>query len=52
MIVIIVVVVVVVAGAVIVIDVSIGCGIVEYYCFFIIIIVGPPNLPDTAWLLK
>ena len=26
--------------------------VVEYYCFFIIIIVGAPYLPDPVWPLK
>ena len=26
--------------------------VIEYYCFFIIIIVGPPNLADPVWPLK
>ena len=26
--------------------------VVGYYCFFLIIIVGPPNLPDPVWPLK
>ena len=26
--------------------------VIEYHCFFLIIIVGPPYFPDTVWLLK
>ena len=26
--------------------------VVEYYCFFIIVIVGPQNLPDPVWPRK
>ena len=29
-----------------------GLVVVEHYCFFIIIIAGPPYFPDPVWPLK